>query len=112
MYQFIDPGSVIIPVGRGQSWEIGFQNAATVTLIAKSFGKPDITASYALTCNISTSCVTAVADGDAAGKKLYRATIYPPADSPRGVMYSLTWIAVSSAGLRTEINAGSFITGS
>jgi hypothetical protein len=112
MYQFIDPGSVIIPVGRGQSWEIGFQNAATVTLIAKSFGKSDITANYALTCNISTSCVTAVADGDAAGKKLYRATIYPPADSPRGVMYSLTWIAVSSAGLRTEINAGSFITGS
>jgi hypothetical protein len=54
----------------------------------------------------------AVADGDALGKKLYRAMIYPPVDAPRGVLYSLTWIAVSSTGVSTEINSGSFITGS
>jgi hypothetical protein len=112
MYQFIDPGSVIIPVRSGQTWEIGFKNAISVTLVAKSYGKADITASYAQSCNISTSCVTAVADGDALGKKLYRAMIYPPVDAPRGVLYSLTWIAVSSTGVSTEINSGSFITGS
>jgi hypothetical protein len=54
----------------------------------------------------------AVADGDASGKKLYRAFIAPPSGTPQGVMYTLTWIAVANTGVSTEINRGTFITGS
>jgi hypothetical protein len=112
IYQFIDPGSVVIPIGRGQSWEIGIQNAVSVNVIAKSYGKPDIASNFALSCNYGANCVMAVADGDAPGKKLYRAFIAPPSGTPQGVMYTLTWIAVSNTGVSTQINRGTFITGS
>jgi hypothetical protein len=112
VYQFVDPGSVIIPIGRGQSWEIGIQNAVSVNVIAKSYGKPDIASNFALSCNSGANCVMAVADGDASGKKLYRAFIAPPSGTPQGVMYTLTWIAVANTGVSTEINRGTFITGS
>lgn len=112
VYQFVDPGSVIIPIGRGQSWEIGIQNAVSVNVIAKSYGKPDIASNFALSCNSGANCVMAVADGDESGKKLYRAFIAPPSGTPQGVMYTLTWIAVSNTGVSTEINRGTFITGS
>jgi hypothetical protein len=54
----------------------------------------------------------AVADGDASGKKLYKAFIAPPSGTPQGVMYTLTWIAVANTGVSTEINRGTFITSS
>lgn len=112
LYQFVDPGSVIIPIGRGQAWEIGIQNAVSVNLIAKSYGKADIAANYSLACNSGSNCVMAIADGDSPGKKLYRGFIQPPPGTPPGVMYSLTWTATSSTGASVEINRGTFISGS
>jgi hypothetical protein len=108
-YSGTDAYSGIVSPGRGQFWELGFQNAVSVSVVASSPGETDIVAPFSN--NWGGTVVIAVADGMSVGQKLYKAAIYVPVSTPNNKLFTLTWTATSATGHTLVVTEGSFNTG-
>jgi hypothetical protein len=108
-YSGTDAYSGIVPPGRGQIWESGFQNAVSVSVVASSPGETSIVAPFS--SSWGGTVVNAVADGMSAGQKLYRVAIYVPVGTPKNKLFTLTWTATSASGQTLVVTEGSFDTG-
>lgn len=108
-YKGTDAYSGIVSPGSQQFWELGFQNAVSVSVIATSPGEASIVAPFSP--NPGQNVVAAVADGMLPGQKLFQVAIAVPTNAPRNKLFTLTWTATSSSGQTLVVTGGSFNTG-
>jgi hypothetical protein len=108
-YSGTDAYSGIVSPGRQQSWELGFQNAVSVSVVATSPGEASIVAPFSP--NPGQNLVAAVADGLLPGQKLYKVIIAVPTNAPRNKLFTLTWTATAPSGQTLVVSGGSFNTG-
>jgi hypothetical protein len=108
-YSGTDAYSGIVPPGTGQFWESGFQNAASVSVVASSPGEASIVAPFS--SSWGGTVVIAVADGMSVGQKLFKAAIFVPVGTPKNKLFTLTWTATSATGQTLVVTEGSFNTG-